>query len=511
MTFNYWEIKMQKNINRRHFLKLAGLTLGSAIVSGCGVDSHVTSSTQRPNIIFIMADDHASHAISCYGSRINKTPNLDKLAAQGMRFDNCFCTNSICSPSRAVILTGKYSHLNGVVDNGSDFDTSQQTFPKLLDKAGYQTALIGKWHLSGYGSQTVSPASFDHYCVLIGDSGQGSYFDPVFRENGKQKRIEGYVTDIVTDLSIEWLNNRQKDKPFCLMLHHKAPHRHWRSDDEHESMYRQTQIPEPVTFDDDYKTREQTAGNTDLTIEKHLIKKDYKATIPDNLSGDEIKKWKYQHFIKDYLRTIASIDGNLGRLLDFLDEQNLADNTLIVYTSDQGFFLGDHGLFDKRFMYEESLRMPLVMRLPKMISAGSLNKDIVLNLDFAPTFVDLAGVNIPSDIQGRSLKPLLNGNTPSDWRQSMYYHYYEYPYGWGVRRHYGIRTHKYKLIHFYYDCDIWELYDLEKDPYELTNIYSDPAYDEVITKLKAELASLREKYGDSDELAQKFIEQSKNK
>lgn len=408
-----------------------------------------------------------------------------------------------------MILTGKYSHLNGVIDNGSEFDTSQQTFPKLLHQAGYQTALIGKWHLSGYGPQTVNPTGFDHWCILIGDHGQGTYFDPVFRENGKTRQIKGYVTDVITNLCIDWLKNRKKDRPFCLMYQHKAPHRHWRPDEKHAKMYEDVEIPEPQTFNDDYNTRKLTAGNTDLTIENHLTRKDVKKPIPKELAGRELKKWKYQRYIKDYLRTVASIDDNLARLLDFLDEQGLTENTIVVYTSDQGFFLGDHGLFDKRFMYEESLRMPLVVRYPKEISPGSVNDNIVLNMDFAPTFLDFSGVSIPDDIQGQSIRPLLNGKTAANWRKSMYYHYFQYPYSPGVRRHYGIRTHRYKLIHFYYDIDIWELYDLEKDPHELNNIYNTPEYSDIVKRLKTELKYLRHKYGDSDELSQKFIKQSK--
>jgi len=478
---------------RRDFLK----GLGSIAVSGgilstlpnyVALSQTQESEKNRPNIIFIMTDDHAAHAISCYGSKINKTPNLDRLAREGMRFNNCFCTNAICAPSRAVILTGKYSHLNGVIDNAVKFDGSQQTFPKLLQKAGYRTAIIGKWHLQS------DPTGFDYWNIL---PGQGIYHNPVMIEMGQRKKHTGYVTDIITDLCIAWLKEHPADKPFCLMYHHKAPHREWEPDDKHAKLYEDIDIPIPETFNDDYKTRCAAARQQEMTIEQHLNRKDLKMDPPEGLAGQELKKWKYQRYIKDYLRCVAAVDDNVGRLLDYLDTSGLAENTIVVYTSDQGFYLGDHGWFDKRFMYEHSLRMPLLVRYPKEIKAGSINDDIVLNLDFAPTFLDFAGVAVPSDMQGHPLRPLLQGNTPQNWRASMYYHYYEYPAVHMVKRHYGIRTKRYKLIHFYHDIDAWELYDLEKDQNELNNVYDNPEYADVVKQLKAQLQQLRKEYKDT--------------
>ena len=482
---------------------------------------------ERPNIIFIMSDDHAAQALSCYGSRINKTPNLDRIAEEGMRFENCFCTNSICAPCRAVILTGKYSHINGKIDNTLDeFDGSQQTFPKLLKEAGYQTAMIGKWHLRS------DPTGFNYWNVL---PGQGVYYNPTLIEMGERKKYEGYVTDIITDLSLGWLKNRAGDKPFCLMYQHKAPHRAWYPGPDHLTMYDGEVIPEPETLFDDYSTRSAAAREQEMTIENHLTEHDLKLAPPRglneaqlsawnaaygpknkefeeaNLSGKELVQWKYQRYIKDYLRCIASVDDNVGRLLDYLDESGLAENTIVVYTSDQGFYLGEHGWFDKRFMYRESLRSPLVVRYPKAIKAGSVSEEIVLNLDFGETFLDYAGVPAPGDMQGVSFRGVLEEKRPRDWRESMYYHYYEYPAVHQVKRHYGVRTKRYKLIHFYYDIDAWELYDLEKDPTEVNNVYDDPGYAEIVMELKTELEKLRKQYGDSDELTQKFLKKALDK
>lgn len=501
---------------RREFLK----NIGYAAVSG-GAMSLLPSCTsiaqtlaparKPPNIIYIMTDDHAAHAISCYGSKINKTPNLDRIAKEGTRFANCFCTNCICAPSRAVILTGKYSHINGVIDNAKEFDSSQQTFPKLLQKAGYETAIIGKWHLQ------TDPTGFDYWNIL---PGQGVYYNPTMIEMGQKKKSPGYVTDIITDHCLNWLKERKGDKPFCLMYHHKAPHREWEPPLKYLTLYDDVTIPEPPTLFDDYSNRGRAAKEQDMTIEKTMNDTDVKLVAPKNLTpeqkklwdaayepkneafrkanlqGKELVRWKYQRYIKDYLRCIASVDDNIGRLLDYLDKAGLADNTIVIYASDQGFYLGEHGWFDKRFMYEESLRMPLLVRYPKQIKPGSVNNDIVLNLDFAPTFLDFAGVSIPADMQGRSIRTLLQGKTPKDWRKSMYYHYYEYPAVHSVKRHYGVRTQRYKLIHFYNDIDQWELYDLRKDPDELNNIYDDPAYADVVKKLKAELSRLREEFKD---------------
>jgi len=459
-----------------------------------------------------MTDDHASHAMSCYGSQVNKTPNLDRIAAGGMRFTNSFCTNSICAPCRAVILTGKYSHINGLIDNAVKFDGSQQTFPKLLRQAGYETAIIGKWHLK------TDPTGFDYWNIL---PGQGVYYNPVTIEMGQRKNHEGYVTDILTDYALDWLKGRKDGKPFCLMFHHKAPHREWEPGPKYLTLYDDVQIPEPATLFDDYVGRGRAAKEQDMTIAKTMTKRDLKLVTPGkltpeqqakwdaaygpkneafeqaNLQGKDLVRWKYQRYMKDYLRCIASVDESVGRVLDYLDQAGLADNTIVIYTSDQGFYLGDHGWFDKRFMYEESLRMPLVVRYPKEIKAGSVNDDIVLNLDFGETFLDYAGVSVPADMQGRSLRLLLQGRTPSDWRTSMYYHYYEYPAVHSVKRHYGVRTQRYKLIHFYNDIDEWELYDLKTDPDEMQNVYSDPQYADVVKELTAELTRLRAQYKDT--------------
>jgi arylsulfatase A-like enzyme len=501
---------------RRDFLKSVGYLAASGSVfslsPGCATVGQMLGIKQkRPNIIFIMTDDHASHALSCYGSKINKTPNLDRIANEGMRFDNCFCTNSICAPSRAVILTGKYSHINGVIDNRKKFDASQQTFPKLLQEVGYQTAMIGKWHLKS------DPIGFDYWNVL---PGQGTYYNPAMIEMGQRKKYTGYTTDIITDHCLSWLQERSSEKPFCLMYHHKAPHRRWEPGPKYLTMYDDVTIPEPETLFDDYSDRGKAAKEQDMTIKETLNNRDLKLVPPKNLTpqqkklwdaayepkneafrqanlqGKELVRWKYQRYIKDYLRCVASVDDNVGRLLDYLDESGLAENTVVIYTADQGFYLGDHGWFDKRFMYEESLRMPLLVRYPKEIKPGSVNTDLVLNLDFAPTFLDFAGRAEPADMQGRSLRRLLRGRTPWNWRKATYYHYYEYPAVHSVKRHFGVRTQRYKLIHFYHDIDEWELYDLEKDPHELHNVYDEPAYANVVKKLKVELKRLREKYKD---------------
>jgi arylsulfatase A-like enzyme len=459
-----------------------------------------------------MTDDHASHALSCYGSKINKTPNLDRIAKEGMLFNNSFCTNSICAPCRAVILTGKYSHINGVRDNRQKFDGSQQTFPKLLQKVGYETAMIGKWHLK------TDPTGFDYWNVL---PGQGTYYNPAMKEMGRRRKYTGYTTDIITDHALKWLKARSGEKPFCLMFHHKAPHREWEPGPKYLNMYDDVTIPEPDNLFDDYSNRGRAAKEQDMSIEKTMNDRDLKLIPPRNLTpeqkklwdaaydpknkafreanltGKDLIRWKYQRYIKDYLRCIASVDENVGRLLDYLDQTGLTKNTVVFYTADQGFYLGDHGWFDKRFMYEESLRMPLLVRYPNEVKAGTDNNDIVLNLDFGETFLDYAGVPIPPDMQGRSIRKILQGKTPRNWRKSMYYHYFEYPAVHSVKRHYGIRTQRYKLIHFYYDIDEWELYDLKKDPREMKNIYNDPANAKLIKKLKAELKELRQKYKDN--------------
>lgn len=464
---------------------------------------------QLPNILLIFTDDHAAHSISAYGSKINRTPNLDRIAKEGVLFRNCFVTNSICAPSRAVLLTGKHSHLNGVIDNAVSFDGSQQTFPKLLQKAGYQTAMIGKWHLKS------DPTGFDHWNILIG---QGTYYNPVFKTpTGNMKKV-GYTTDLIGDMTLDWLDKqRDKSKPFMLFCQHKAPHREWEPAPRHLTLYDDVTIPEPPTLFDDYSGRTSSAGKQEMTVAEHLTPRDLKLTPPGNLNAEQLKtwkaayepkneefrkanlsgkdlvRWKYQRYIKDYLRCVTAVDENIGRILDYLEKSGLAKNTVVVYCSDQGFYLGDHGWFDKRWMYEDSLRTPLLIRWPGVAKAGTENKDLVQNLDFAQTFLEMAGVPAPSDLQGRSLVPLLKGEHPADWRKSIYYHYYEYPAVHMVQRHYGVRTDRYKLIHFY-PVNEWELYDLQKDPNELHSVYADPAYADVLKELKEELTRLRRLY-----------------
>ena len=379
----------------------------------------------RPNILYIMADDHAAHAVSAYGSKVNQTPQIDRLAKEGMRFTQCFVTNSICTPSRAAIITGKYSHINGVpVFNR--LDGSQPTLPKYLQAAGYHTGMIGKWHLGS------DPTGFDYWNIL---PGQGIYHNPAFLDMGRRTKHTGYVTDLITDFSIDFLEKRPKDKPFFLMCHHKAPHRSWQPDEKHARLFANVQVPEPETFNDDYATRSDAAREATMRIDRDLQPFDYKKTPPPGLSPVELKKWKYQRYMQDYLACVASIDDNVGRLLDYLDRTGLAANTIVIYTSDQGFFLGDHNWFDKRFMYEESLRMPFLVRWPGRIKPGSVSNDMVLNVDFAPMLLDAAGLPVPADMQGRSFLPVLRGETPKDWRTSMYYRYYHYPQDHRVQPH----------------------------------------------------------------------------
>lgn len=494
-------------------MKTAKAVLFLAAVAMCVTVPVFRAEADRPNILFIFTDDHAAHAISAYGSRINRTPNIDRIARDGMLFRRCYVSNAICGPSRAVILTGKYSHLNGFVHNGNTFDGGQQTFPKLLRGGGYQTALIGKWHLKSI------PTGFDHYDVLLG---QGPYYNPRMRtmdESGSPvvRSHTGYTTDIITDKALSWLENtRDTAKPFMLMVQHKAPHRNWQPGPDHLHLYENTSIPEPPTLRDDYSGKASPSKTQTMTIARHLNNNDLKlndgppnltpeqkvlwdqAYGPRNrafrdadLTGDELLKWKYQRYIKDYLRCVASVDDNIGRVLDFLDDSGLADNTVVMYSSDQGWYLGDHGWYDKRWMYEESLIMPLIVRWPGVTRPGSINNDIVSNLDFAGTFLDIAGVEIPSDMQGRSIVPLLEGQAPSDWRTSFYYHYYEYPGAHSVRRHYGVTTGQYKLIH-YYNLNEWELFDLIDDPEEMQSVYGTTAYNAIQADLTRELQSLRE-------------------
>ena len=458
----------------------------------------------RPNILFIMTDDHAAHAMSCYRSRINQTPNLDRIAQGGMLFNNCFCTNSLCEPSRAAILTGTYNHINEVTTIGAHIDNRQENVAKILQRNGYQTAIVGKWHL-GQGPAHW-PTGFDYWNIL---QGQGPYFDPEMVCNGEKVQYEGYTTDLITDLSLEWLKERDKEKPFFMMYHHKAPHRPWDPDDKHADMYEDIDIPTPDTFDDDYSNRAAAAGAAQMTVAEHLTERDLKQPVPQGLTPAEEKHWKYQRYIKDYLRCVASVDDNVGRVLDYLDDEGIADDTLVIYTSDQGFFLGDHGWYDKRFMYEESLRMPFIIRHPRSIAPESVNNDIITNVDFAATFLDYAGIDQPDRFQGHSFRPLLEGSTPEDWPEIMYYRYWMHLAHHHVYAHYGVRTHRYKLIYYYADAlgqpgaideskpPEWELFDLDEDPNELNNVYHDPAYADIAAELRGELRRLQEEVQDA--------------
>jgi len=524
---------------------LPGLFLIALSFVGCQDGGQEAAAPERPNILFVFSDDHAAHAISAYSDRLIQTPHLDRLAEEGMRFDNCFVTNSICTPSRATVLTGQYSHRNGAYTLDVDFDGSQQVFPKLLQEAGYYTAVIGKWHL---GTQ---PTGFDYYQVL---PGQGDYFDPEFREStrpwsAEPKQYEGYVTDLITDFTLNTLKNRPKDKPFMVMYQHKAPHDNWEYDDKHAHLFAEEDVPEPANLHDTFENRGEAPRRATQRLDKGEAlfvyfreerpeqlaeleeqlegKSEHEQTeilfeiLQKDMTAQERMSASYQAYIKSYLRCVASIDDNLGRVLEYLDEEGLTDNTLVIYTSDQGFFLGEHGFFDKRFMYEESLRMPFLVRYPKEIEAGSVNKDIVTNVDFAETFLDYAGVPIPDGMQGRSLRPLFRGNTPDDWRKSMYYRYYLHRPHYDVSAHYGVRTDRYKLI-FYYGLGLgkkgsldeplppeWELFDLEKDPMEMNNVYHDPAYAGLVKELKAELMRLKQELGDTDEEYPQLLEVQK--
>jgi len=504
-----------KTLTRYRRIHCASLILSLLTVWG-------GSAAGRPNILFVMSDDHAYQALSCYDSRVNQTPRLDRIAKEGMRFDRCYVTNSICGPSRAVILTGKYSHLNGFERNGRTFNGQQQTVAKLLQKAGYQTAVIGKWHLDS------DPTGFDHWNVLLG---QGPYYNPPMKTLGRNGHPAvfmhvGYTTDVITDHALDFLKNkRDESKPFFLMLHHKSPHRNWQPGPRYLTKYDQIDIAEPETLFDDYVGRGTPAQEQKMTVARDLSPKDLKL-IPQqglsdeqhdawdaaygpknqifadaNLRGKDLVRWKYQRYVKDYLRCVDSVDENVGRVLDYLDESGLAETTVVFYTSDQGWFLGEHGWFDKRWMYEESFRTPLLVRWPNHVQPGSVDTHMTMNLDFAETFLDIAGADIPADMQGQSLKPVLLGQTPHDWRTAMYYHYYEFPGGHSVARHYGIRTERYKLIHFYPhsgrpDLDEWELFDLDKDPREMKNVVDDPAYAGIVKQLKQQLVQLRKKYKD---------------
>lgn len=496
---------------------LAVLTVaGHSAGRGAGRQAETTPS--RPNIIFIMADDHAAHAIGAYGSRINQTPNIDRLAHDGMRFDNVFVTNSICTPSRASILTGQYSHINGVpVFNR--FDSSRTTVATRLQAAGYYTGMIGKWHLGS------DPAGFDHWEIL---PGQGAYVDPLlYSATGEHTYTGRYVTEVLTDLAIGFLRERPKGRPFFLMWHHKAPHRPWVPAEAQRKAFEHRWIPEPPTLWDTWATRGRGLHENQQRVFADLTRRDLKlqpppelagpalsawlSTKPDavsitvdgapvTLTGEALARWKYQRYLQDYLATVQSIDDGVGRVLDTLDEMGLARNTIVIYTSDQGFFLGDHGLYDKRFMYEESLRMPFLVRWPAAVKAGSVASAMGLNVDFAPTFLEVAGLPASTEMQGRSLLPLLKGAPPADWRTSMYYRYYHDPGDHNTRAHYGVRTTTHKLI-TYWKTGEWELFDLVNDPDEMHNLYGQPGFERVTADLRAELARLKLALRDEDQFA----------
>ena len=500
---------------------------------------------KQPNIVFIMADDHASKAISCYGAGINQTPNLDRLATEGMRFDHCYVTNSICTPSRAAILTGTYNHVNCVFTLDTPIDNRLPNVAKHLQTGGYQTAIIGKWHL-GEGRQH-EPTGFDFWSVL---PGQGEYFDPLMIEMGKDIEVPGYATDIITDKSLDWLSRRDESKPFFLMCHHKAPHREWEPHPKNRGLY-QEDIAVPPTFDDDYKRRARAAAEAKMRIKDDMKYSDLglvqpeggsevgertmrsstnrKIPNPEDVTGlrlidrdsgenytfqtqQELSHFKYQRYLKRYLRTIESIDESVGRMLDYLEENNLADNTIVIYTSDQGFFLGEHGWYDKRFMYEESFQMPFLIRYPDQIKAEEVCENIICNVDFAPTFLDFAGLTIPSYMQGKSVRPLLTGNVPDNWPEIAYHRYWMHrDPDHNAYSHYGIRDQRYKLIYWYnegYELPgtnhggedrEWELFDCEKDPLELFSVYDEPAYAEVVKRMTSQLERKMADIGDEPE------------
>ncbi len=492
----------------------------------------------RPNILFIMCDDHAAQAISAYGSQINRTPNIDRIAEGGIRFDHCYVTNSICTPSRAAILTGTHNHINRVTTLATHLDNRMPNVAKHLQHAGYQTAVIGKWHL-GEGPRHC-PTGFDFWSVV---PGQGDYYDPTFIEMGTNIREEGYVTDITTDKCLDWLGGRDKEKPFFLMCHHKAPHRPWYPKEEHRSLYTDP-IPVPETYDDDYSQRARAAAAAKMRIDRDMTYDDldlvqpvhvrtdrlgsHQRMVPDpeQLDGfelrcrvtgerftfrthDELRRFKYQRYMQKYLQTVHCVDENVGRLLDYLEAEGIAENTLVIYTSDQGFYLGEHGWFDKRFIYEESFQMPFLVRFPKETAPGTVNSDMVSNVDFAQTFLDVAGVSAPNYMQGRSIRPLLQGRTPEDWTDLAYHRYWMNQDSiHNAYAHYGIRTHDYKLI-YWYNTDLdepgatpgtdrpeWELFDLKKDPREMANVYHDPAYAGVVKTMTAKLEAEMLRIGD---------------
>jgi len=495
--------------------------LAAIVVAAAMMPAAHAAEGKPPNILFIFSDDHASQAISAYNHKLKllETPNLDRIANEGMLFGRCLVPNSICGPSRAVILTGKYSHLNGFYRNGNRFDGSQQTFPKLLQKAGYQTAIFGKWHLE------TDPTGFDHWHIL---PGQGAYYNPPMIRNGERIKHQGYVTDLITDFTLDWLQNRDKNKPFMVMCQHKAPHREWAPNLKNLGWHKGREFPEPQTLFDDYAGRGKAEHEQDMTLAKTFTPRDAKLAPPPslnpeqlkqwnayyeplnakfkeaNLTGKDLIRWRYQRYMHDYLGTVLSVDESVGRLLDFLAKEGLAENTLVMYSSDQGFYLGEHGWFDKRWIYEESVTTPFMARWPGVIKPGSRNDHLVSVLDFPETWLQIANQPIPADMQGRSLVPLFQGQSPQDWRKSFYYHYYERPGAHNVAKHYGVVTDRYKLFHFYEpQLNYWTLIDRQKDPNELRNVYDDAGYAPVQKELHEELNRLRKelKVPDQDDPA----------
>ncbi len=537
-----------------HSLLLA-FCWGLILLSSCVEDSTKPDEERhkRPNILFIMSDDHAYQAISAYSDHLIQTPHIDRIAKQGMLFTNASVTNSICAPSRATILTGKHTHLNGKIDNMMPFDTTNVTFPQLMQQSGYQTAMFGKLHFGN------NPKGFDQFKIL---PGQGTYYNPDFitKDEGKIQ-LEGYTTDLITDMTLDWLSQeRDTAKPFLLMYLHKAPHREWLPPRRHYREFTQRTFKEPPTLFDDYAGRGTAAKEAEMNILEHMnwagdskiypevmdelnipeaihwdkaaferevgrqnqaqraswdsvyrpINEDFKSKYA-GMSKEDLMRWRYQRYMQDYLGCIAAVDDGVGRVLDYLEANGLSENTMVVYTSDQGFYLGEHGWFDKRFIYDESFKTPLMISWPGVIEPGSESQELVQNLDFAQTFLEAAGIQAPEDMQGESLMPLLSGNDQQWTRDAVYYHYYEYPSVHMVKRHYGIVTDQYKLAHFYYDIDEWELYDRTDDPLEMKNVYHDAEYSDVVEELKMRLSQLREKYQDSVELDQRYIEIYENR
>ena len=497
----------------RKIHKTVSFALALLLLASCNTTSSVVQDPQKPNVIYIMADDLTIQAISAYGGiykDIAPTPNIDRLANEGMLFQDALCTNAICGPSRSCILTGKYAHVNGYYKNeyGGVFNPDQWTFPQEFKKNGYQTSLFGKWHLG------TNPVGFDTFKYHNASAQQGLYWNPVYNVNGKDEKFKGYATNLSTDFAMNWLESeRDATKPFMMVLQYKAPHRPWEPDTKYEKLWDDIEMPYPANFNDDYKGRELTAGDTEMTIE-HFSRKDMKLVapadlkgkdkvkwnfygakndeivIPDGMSFEEARKWRFQTYIKDYLACVKSVDDNIGRVLKYLDENNLIENTVVVLTSDQGFYLGEHGFFDKRFIYEESIRMPLIVRYPKLIKPNTVSEDVVRNIDFASTLLDLANISFTEKVQGISFKPVLQNKTPKNWNQAAYYHYYEFPYWHHVQPHYGIRTQKFTLAHYYYNIDKWELYDLENDPMQMKNEIDNPKYASQIVELKKQLKQL---------------------